>query len=108
MDFVHDATARGQKIRLLNIIEDCTRRCLRIEVDTSLSGERVARTLDQLMDLHGKPRSLLMDNGPEFTGKRLDEWAYTNKVRLQFIEPGASPPRTVTWRASMEHSGMNA
>ncbi len=88
MDFVHDATARGQKIRLLNIIDDCTRRCLRIEVDTSLSGERVARTLDQLIELHGKPRSLLMDNGPEFTGKRLDEWAYRNKVRLQFIEPG--------------------
>jgi putative transposase len=88
MDFVHDATARGQKLRMLNILDDCTRRCLRIEVDTSLSGERVARTLDQLMELHGKPQSLLMDNGPEFTGKRLDEWAYHNKVRLQFIEPG--------------------
>jgi len=88
MDFVHDATARGQKLRMLNIIDDCTRRCLRIEVDTSLSGERVARTLDQVVELHGKPQALLMDNGPEFTGKRLDEWAYRNNIRLQFIEPG--------------------
>lgn len=88
MDFVHDSTARGQKIRMLNILDDCTRRCLRIEVDTSLSGERVARTLDQIMELHGKPQALLMDNGPEFTGKSLDEWAYRNEVRLQFIEPG--------------------
>lgn len=83
MDFVHDATARGQKLRMLNIIDDCTRRCLRIEVDTSLSGERVARTLDQVVEMHGKPQSLLMDNGPEFTGKRLDEWAYRNNIRLQ-------------------------
>ena len=88
MDFVHDSTARGQKIRMLNILDDCTRRCLRIEVDTSLSGERVARTLDQIIELHGKPQALLMDNGPEFTGKKLDEWAYRNNVKLQFIEPG--------------------
>ena len=88
MDFVHDSTARGQKLRMLTILDDCTRRCLRIEVDTSLSGERVARTLDQLIELHGRPEALLMDNGPEFTGKRLDEWAYTNGIPLQFIEPG--------------------
>jgi len=88
MDFVHDATSDGRKLRLLNILDDCTRRCLRIEVDTSVSGERVTRTLDQLMELYGTPRSLLTDNGPEFTGKALDAWAYRNKVRLQFIEPG--------------------
>jgi len=88
MDFVHDSTARGQKIRMLNILDDCTRRCLWIEIDTSLSDERVARALDQMIELHGKPDALLMDNGPEFTGKKLDEWAYTNNVKLQFIEPG--------------------
>jgi putative transposase len=88
MDFVQDSTARGQKIRILNILDDCTRRCLRIEVDTSLSGERVVRKLDQVIELHGKPEALLMDNGPEFTGKRLDKWAYKNDVKLQFIEPG--------------------
>jgi putative transposase len=88
MDFVHDSTARGQKLRMLTIMDDCTRRCLRIEVDTSLSGERVARALDQLIEVHGRPDSLLMDNGPEFTGKKLDEWAYINGIPLQFIEPG--------------------
>ena len=41
-----------------------------------------------MIELHGKPDALLMDNGPEFTGKKLDEWAYTNNVKLQFIEPG--------------------
>lgn len=88
MDFVHDATSDGRKLRMLNIIDDCTRRCLRIEVDTSVSGERVARTLDQVVELHGKPQSLLMDNGPEFISRKMDEWAYRNNVRLQFIEPG--------------------
>ena len=73
---------------MLNILDDCTRRCLRIEVDTSLSGERVARTLDQIIEFQGKPQALLMDNGPEFTSKILDEWAYRNNVKLHFIEPG--------------------
>lgn len=88
MDFVHDATSRGRKLRMLTIMDDCTRRCLRIEVDTSLSGERVARTLSEVIELHGKPDALLTDNGPEFVGHALDEWAYRNGVKLQFIQPG--------------------
>ncbi len=57
-------------------------------MDTSLSGERVAQALDQLIEAHGRPDSLLMDNGPEFTGKKLDEWAYIKGILLQFIESG--------------------
>lgn len=88
MDFVHDVTAHGRKIRSLNVVDDCTRECLWIEVDTSLGGERVTRVLSCLVDLRGKPDRLVMDNGPEFTGHRLDQWAYENGVTLEFIEPG--------------------
>jgi len=88
LDFVHDQVAGGRKIRTLNIIDDFTRECLGIEVDTSLGGARVVRVLDRLVELHGKPERLLMDNGPEFTGKALDFWAYERGVKLQFIEPG--------------------
>lgn len=88
MDFVHDVTAEGRKLRALNVIDDCTRECLWIEVDTSLGGERVTRVLDNLLDLRGKPERLVMDNGPEFTGHKLDQWAYENGVLLDFIEPG--------------------
>ncbi len=88
MDFVHDATSRGQKIRMFTVLDYCTRRCLRIEVDTYLSGERVARTLDQLIEVHGRPETLLMDNGQEFTSRKLDQWAYQNQIPLQFIKPG--------------------
>jgi putative transposase len=88
MDFMQDTTMFGRRFRTLNIVDDFTRKCLRIEVDTSLGGERVTRVLDQLIELHGKPDVLLTDNGPEFTGKALDQWAYEHQVRLQFIEPG--------------------
>lgn len=88
IDFVHDATSSGRKLRMLTILDDCTRRCLGIEVDTSLSGERVTRKLSQVIELHGKPTALLMDNGREFTSMKMDQWAFENNIRLQFIEPG--------------------
>jgi putative transposase len=88
MDFVHDATAQGRKIRMLNIVDDFTRECLWIETDTSLNGGRVTRVLSCLVDLRGKPGRLVMDNGPEFRGHVLDQWAYENDVPLDFIDPG--------------------
>jgi putative transposase len=55
------------------VLDDFSRRCLAAEVDTSLPGLRVCRVLEQLVSHHGKPEALLVDNGPEFTGKALDE-----------------------------------
>ena len=88
LDFVHDALADGRHIRLLNVVDDDTRECLAIEVDTSLCGQRVVRVLDRLLAERGRPQALLMDNGPEFTGKALDRWAYERQLPLQFIQPG--------------------
>ena len=88
MDFMSDQLAGGRRIRTLNIVDDHTRECLAIEVDTSLGGERVCRALDMLVRSRGKPRRIITDNGPEFTGKALDHWAYRNKVKLEFIQPG--------------------
>lgn len=88
MDFMSDQLADGRKIRLLNVVDDFTRECLAIEVDTSLSGWRVTRVLDRLVRRHGHPQRLVMDNGPEFTGKALDRWAYEHRVELAFIQPG--------------------
>lgn len=88
MDFMHDALANGRRIRLLNIVDDFTRECLSIEVDTSLGGHRVTRVLDRVIESRGMPERLVTDNGPEFTSKALDEWAYEKGVKLQFIEPG--------------------
>ena len=88
MDFVSDALADGRRIRCLNIVDNYTRECLAMEVDTSLSGRRVAKVLERLRDLRGLPLSITVDNGPEFAGKVLDEWAYRRGVHLAFIRPG--------------------
>jgi len=88
MDFMADSLADGRRIRLLNIVDDHSRECLQIEVDTSLPGARVVRTLEALRQQRGCPRQLVIDNGPEFTGQALDQWAYTHGVDLAFIEPG--------------------
>ncbi len=88
MDFQHDMLATKQRFRTLNIVDDFSRECLTIEADTSLSGVRVARALDRLAETRGLPRVIVLDNGPEMISKALDEWAYRNNVRLQFIEPG--------------------
>jgi putative transposase len=88
LDFVSDQLADGRVFRTLNIVDDFTRECRAIEVDTSLSGRRLARVLEQLCAEHGRPQALVMDNGPELTSKALDAWAYRNAVELRFIQPG--------------------
>jgi putative transposase len=88
LDFMADSLANGRRLRTLNVIDGCSRECLAIEVDTSLPGERVVRVLERLAQTRGLPQRLLLDNGPEFTGKALDQWAYENGVELHFITPG--------------------
>ena len=87
MDFVADSLANGRKIRVLTVVDDFTRECLATEVDTSLPGLRVARVLDELAVLRGLPEEITVDNGPEFSGRVLDAWAYQHQVQLHF-EPG--------------------
>jgi putative transposase len=73
---------------LLTVQDDYTRECLWIEADTSLSGPRVARVLDFVVSLRGKPASLITDNGPEFAGLALERWAHEHAVHHRFITPG--------------------
>jgi putative transposase len=88
MDFQHDLLATGQRLRTLNVVDDFSRECPAIEVDTSLPGARVVRLLDRLAEARGLPREIVVDNGPEMIGKVLDQWAWRNRVRLHFIDPG--------------------
>jgi putative transposase len=80
--------ADGRGFRTLNIVDDFTRECVAIEVDRSLPGLRVARVLDRLHGMVGLPKTIVVDNGPEFAGRTLDAWAYTRGVELRFIRPG--------------------
>jgi putative transposase len=88
MDFVSDGLADGRRLRCLAIVDDCTRECVAIEVDTSITGSRVKAVLERLADLRGLPRSITVDHGPEFEGQVLDAWAYERCVYLSFIRPG--------------------
>jgi putative transposase len=89
LDFVSDATATSRRLRLLTLVDTYTRESLAIEVDTSISGERVARVLDRVIgERSAQPEEIVMDNGPELTSRALDQWAYERGVRLRFIAPG--------------------
>ena len=88
LDFVHDSLETGRRFRTLNIVDDYTRECLAIEVDTSLCGRRVARVLDAIGEIRGYPQTIVMDNGTELTSLAMACWARDRKVRLHFIQPG--------------------
>mgnify|MGYP002064583788 CR=1 FL=1 len=88
MDFMSDVFSNGRRLRTLNIVDDASRECPAIEVDTSISGSRICRVLDEIGESRPLPKRIVVDNGPEFTSKALDQWAYDNKVELVFIRPG--------------------
>ena len=88
MDFVTDSLITGRKFRALTIIDNYTRECPAIEVDTSLGGRRVIEVLERLEATRGLPEVITVDNGPEFAGKALDEWTYRKGIKLNFIRPG--------------------
>ena len=88
MDFMSDELFNGQRIRLLTLVDNFTRESLTIEVDMHLGGHRVVEVLQCLSEKRGLPRTIRVDNGPEFISKVLDQWAYLNGVELDFSRPG--------------------
>jgi putative transposase len=88
MDFVADSIVTGRRFRALTIVDDYSRECPAIEVDTSLGGVRVVNVLERLAEARGLPEIITVDNGPEFIGQALDAWAYSKGVKLNFIRPG--------------------
>ena len=88
MDFVSDTFRASRRFRILAVNDDCYRENLGLVVDTSISGARVARELDAMVRLYGKPVSIVSDNGTEFTSKAILKWAKDNDVEWHYIDPG--------------------
>jgi len=88
MDFMSDTLSCGRRFRSLNIVDCHSREALCSEVGRSLTGQRVVRALQRLGETRDLPQTIQVDNGPEFTGRDLDEWAFKNRVKLLVIEPG--------------------
>lgn len=87
-DFVADRTYDDKAYRILTVIDEFTRECPAIEVDTSIPGARVVRVMDRLAQTWGIPRTIISDNGGEFIGRAMDAWANRHGVKLHFIDPG--------------------
>ncbi len=90
MDFVMDTLAAGsRRFRTLNIVDEFTRECIAIEVDTSITGSRVVRVLERLAQTRGLPSEIVVDNGTEFTSRILSDWvSKQNNLKLNYIQPG--------------------
>jgi putative transposase len=88
LDFVSDQLTDGRRFRILAIVDDCTRECLALVADTSLSGLRVARELDRLIAERGKPKMIVSDNGSELTSNAILSWVDQTRVDWHYIAPG--------------------
>jgi putative transposase len=88
MDFVSDALFDGRRLRALTVVDAFNREALAIEVDQGIKGEQVVAAMTRISSSRGAPRTIRVDNGPEFISKALDRWAYENGVTLDFSRPG--------------------
>lgn len=88
MDFVSDRTRFGSNIRILTLIDEVSRECLALEVDSSITGRKVGSVLNRVAIFRGMPKEILTDNGSEFTSNAMNAWAYDHKVGHVFTDPG--------------------
>lgn len=88
MDFMHDSTVRGRKLRILNVIDEASRQCLASIPEHGYPAWRVLKVLDHLASVHGLPQVIMTDNGPEFISRRTLKWMQDRKVRHILIDPG--------------------
>ena len=88
LDFVSDSLSCGRRFRILNVIDDFSRECLAAVLDTSLSGERVARELDRIAVMRAYPCLVVSDNGTELTSNAILKWQEDRKVDWHYIAPG--------------------
>ncbi len=88
LDFLSDQLTDGRRFRILAVVDDCTRECLVLAADTSLSGLRVARELNAIVRHRGRPTTIVSDNGTEFTSNAILAWADKTCIGWHYIAPG--------------------
>jgi putative transposase len=88
LDFVSDALACSRKFRILTVVDDFSRECVALVVDNSLSGVRVARELDRVVEQRGKPCMVVSDNGTELTSRAILGWQQDRAIEWHYIAPG--------------------
>ena len=88
LDFVSDALACGRRFRVLAVVDDFSRECLALVADTSLSGGRVAREFDAIIEGRGRPPMIVSGNGTEPTSLAILKGAQDRQVEWHRIAPG--------------------
>ncbi|WP_407198073.1 IS3 family transposase [Citrobacter freundii] len=88
MDFVMDALSTGRRIKCLTCVDEFHKECLTVTVAFGISGVQVTRILDSIALFRGYPATIRTDQGPEFTCRALDQWAFEHGVELRLIQPG--------------------
>jgi len=88
-DFVFDRTTSGSALKWLSIVDECTRECLALKVDRSITSEDVIDTLAELFAMRGVPKCIRSDNGPEFMARAIQRWMKQLSIETLYIEPGS-------------------
>ena len=87
-DFVFDTCANGQGLKCLTVVDEWTRECLAIDVAGGIRSGRVIEVLAQLVSVHGAPRYLRSDYGPEFVATAILRWLADAQIETAHIDPG--------------------
>lgn len=88
IDFMSDALADGRKIRTLNVIDHFNRKCIGIKLGFNLPARVVIKVMEQIIEMHGKPKRIRTDNGPEFRSKLFQKWLEKNGISWSRIQKG--------------------
>ena len=88
-DFIHDRTTNGRSLKCLSVVDEYTRECLTLEVDRSITSDKVIDVLVELFRIRGVPNHIRSDNGPEFIAKAIRRWLSHAGVEALYVEPGS-------------------